>query len=151
MSTKLPPKTADHQSIRAWLNTWGSYVANRDFGSARALFDTDVVGFGTYSDFVAGLDNLEREQWQKVWPKISDFRFDVEGMWTETSQDRLCGHLAARWFSTGFDEQGRRYERPGRCTVTLRRASLDDGWLGTHTHFSLERDTPSLSHGESGE
>ncbi len=138
---------ADQRAILDWLGTWGGYVANRDFASARDLFAPDVIGFGTYSDFVVGLENLEREQWRKVWPMIADFRFDLESAWTETSPDRLTAVLATRWFSTGFDEHGERFERPGRCTVTLRRAAVDEQWRGTHTHFSLDRGVPSQSYG----
>ena len=97
-----PAERDDQASIRDWLATWGQCVAAVDFARARTLFHKQVVGFGTYSDFVAGLDDLEAQQWRQVWPTIRDFRFDVEGLSSGTSPDRLLGYLAARWSSTGI-------------------------------------------------
>ena len=141
---------ADATSICAWLATWDECVVAVDFDRARPLFDSGVVGFGTYSDVVTGLDNLEQQQWRKVWPTIRDFRFDLEGIRPFTSPDRLFGYLAASWSSTGIGEDGTTFDRPGRCTVVLRRAQLTTPWLGVHTHISLFRGVPQRSHGGSG-
>ena len=136
----------DHQSISTWLGQWGECIAALDFARARTLFVSEVVGFGTYSDLLVGLDDLESRQWRMVWPTIADFRFDLPGVWTETSPDRRLAHLATGWTSTGHDPEGRPFERPGRCTVTLRRGEVAAPWLGTHTHFSLNRGTSPLGH-----
>ena len=138
--------SADHDSLAAWLAEWGECIAGLDFGGARTLFVPEVVGFGTFSDLLVGLDDLEARQWRAVWPSIADFRFDVDGLWTEVSPDRRLGHLAAGWTSTGRRADGTPFPRPGRCTVTLRRADAASPWLGTHTHFSLNRGTPPVSH-----
>ena len=138
--------TDDHASLAGWLAEWGECIASLDFARARALFDPEVVGFGTFSDLLVGIDDLESRQWRAVWPAIADFRFDVAGVWTEVSPDRRLGHLAAGWTSTGAHEDGAPFPRPGRCTVTLRRAAPTSPWLGTHTHFSLNRGTPAVSH-----
>ena len=138
--------TDDHDSIAGWLARWGGCIATLDFAGARTLFDPGVVGFGTFSDLLVGIDDLESRQWRAVWPVISDFRFDLDGLWTEVSPDRRLGHLAAGWTSTGAHENGMPFARPGRCTVTLRRADLASPWLGAHTHFSLNRGTPAVSH-----
>ena len=136
----------DHDSLAGWLAQWGECIAGLDFARARALFVPAVVGFGTWSDLLVGLDDLEARQWRAVWPAITDFRFDPGSIWTEVSPDRRLGHLAAGWISTGAREDGAAFERPGRCTVTLRRAGIDSPWLGTHTHFSLNRGTPAVSY-----
>ena len=136
----------DHDSIAGWLAEWGECIACLDFARARTLFDSGVVGFGTFSDLLVGIDDLEARQWRAVWPAISAFRFDLDGLWTEMSPDRRLGHLAAGWTSTGAHEDGTPFPRPGRCTVTLRRADPASPWLGTHTHFSLNRGTPAVSH-----
>lgn len=138
--------TEDHDSIADWLAEWGGCIASLDFARARNLFDPDVVGFGTFSDLLVGLDDLEARQWRAVWPAIADFRFDVDGLWTEVSPDRRLAHLAAGWTSTGRCEDATPFARPGRCTVTLRRADPTSPWFGTHTHFSLNRGTPPVSH-----
>ena len=136
----------DHDSLTGWLAEWGECIAGLDFARARTLFVPEVVGFGTWSDLLVGLDDLEARQWRAVWPAIAGFRFDLEASWTEVSPDRRLGHLAAGWTSTGSHEGGAAFERPGRCTVTLRRAGADSPWLGTHTHFSLNRGTPAVSY-----
>ena len=135
----------DHDSLAGWLAKWGECVASLDFARARTLFVPEVVGFGTWSDLLVGLDDLEARQWRAVWPAIAGFRFDLDTMWTEVSPDRRLGCLAAGWTSTGTGEDGAPFERPGRCTVTLRRAGDDAPWLGVHTHFSLNRGVPAVS------
>ena len=138
--------TDDHNSIADWLARWGECIAALDFARARTLFDPGVVGFGTFSDMLVGIDDLESRQWRAVWPVIAGFRFDLDGLWTEASPDRRLGHLAAVWTSTGAHEDGTPFARPGRCTVALRRADPASPWLGTHTHFSLNRGIPAVSH-----
>ena len=137
--------SGDHESIAAWLAGWGVCIARLDFARARTLFVPEVVGFGTWSDLLVGIDDLEARQWRAVWPAITDFRFDLDGTWTEVSPDRRLGHLAAGWTSTGSHPDGTPFPRPGRCTVTLRRSTVESPWLGTHTHFSLNRGTPPVS------
>ena len=141
----IPPE--DRGSITGWFETWGECIASLDFARARTLFAPEVVGFGTYSDFLSGIDDLESRQWRMVWPSIDDFRFNLDGLWTEVSPDRRLGHAAVGWFSTGTDPDGQPFPRRGRCTVTLRRAGPASAWKGTHTHFSLVRGTPPVSHG----
>ena len=54
-------------AIRDWFTTWDSYVRARDYESARALFHSDVIGFGTHMRVVSGLEHLEQNQWRNVW------------------------------------------------------------------------------------
>ena len=63
--------TDDHDSIAGWLAEWGECIAGLDFARARTLFVPEVVGFGTFSDLLVGLDDLEARQWRAVWPGIS--------------------------------------------------------------------------------
>ena len=149
MDTTHPCDPLDAASIRAWLAEWNECVAAVDFARARPLFDSGVVGFGTYSDFVTGLDNLEQQQWRKVWPTIRDFRFDLEGLRLFTSPDRLFAYLATNWSSTGIGQDGTTFDRPGRCTVVLARAQPAAPWRGLHTHFSFYRGVPQRSYGGS--
>ena len=139
--------TADIASIADWFRRWGALVASVDFVPARALFAPDVVGFGTFQDHVRGVAALEADQWRRVWPTIEDFRFATDTMVAEVSPDRLMAYAAILWTSTGLNEDGSRFDRPGRCTAVLRRSALDAPWLGIHTHFSLARGVPQRSHG----
>jgi ketosteroid isomerase-like protein len=106
--------------------------------AARELFAPDVVGFGTKAHLVEGVDGLRSEQWSRVWPNIRDFRFDLDGLRCGAAPSGQRPELAwavATWSSTGFDEGGRPFERPGRATVLFGRQG--ERWLARHTHFSL--------------
>lgn len=135
-------------SIRDWFATWGRFVAAVDFAGARDLFDTDVIGFGTFMDTVTGLDNLEQRQWRSIWPTIRDFRFNLDSLKSVVSDDRLLAVAAITWSSTGIGEDGTPFDRPGRATVGLVRTAPNAPWRGMHTHFSLNPGTPQTSYGD---
>ena len=141
--------------IKAWFDAWSDHVAAVDFAAARPLFHPDVVGFGTYMDYVHGLDALEQQQWRSIWGTIADFRFATERLLCGVSargalgagHDGLQAWGVTPWTSTGFHADGSPYERPGRATVIFVRASPDAPWLAIHTHISLSPGTPQRSHG----
>lgn len=118
-------------------------MRNVDYSFARKLFDHNVVSFGTHAALVSGLDGLQAEQWSAIWPRISDFRFIVEDLQGAVRGDHAWA--AIPWTSTGYDESGRPFSRPGRATVVFRREG--QRWLGVHTHFSLKPGTPPRTHG----
>ena len=129
----------DHlEPLRDWFRTWGACVAAVDFEAARPSFSSDVVGFGTHATFVSGLAALEAEQWRQIWPNITGFEFIVAELVGAVNGETAWA--AVPWTSTGYREDGSSFHRPGRATVTFRRAS--GNWLGTHTHFSLSPGTP---------
>ena len=139
--------TLDQQSVTTWIDEWGAEVASVDLGAARRRFGEDVVAFGTFADIVVGLDRLHDEQWSKVWPTIEGFRFLTDQIEVQVSPDRLLAVAIVGWESLGITEDGTRFPRPGRATVVVQRSSVDAGWIGTHTHFSLGRGVPQSSHG----
>jgi ketosteroid isomerase-like protein len=134
-------------SVRAWVAAFGSNVAAVDFDAARELFDDEVVAFGTWSELLDGLDELEARQWRNVWPTITDFAFDVEGTTVLSSPDGLQAVAVAPWSSTGFGPDGQPFDRPGRATLVLQRGDIGAMWRAVHSHFSLGRDVPQRSHG----
>jgi ketosteroid isomerase-like protein len=82
---------------------------------------------------VQGLDNLQRNQWSNVWPKIRDFTFSLDQLhwgWSGTG-----GWAVVTWTSTGFRSDGTPFSRPGRATVLFRQEG--EQILAIHTHFSL--------------
>lgn len=133
--------------LGVWLEEWAALVRARDYASARALFHPDVVGFGTYTRVVHGLDNLERHQWRSVWGTIEGFQFRIEQLECGASGDGLLAWLVAPWTSTGFYEDGATFDRPGRATVVLTRESVNAPWHAIHTHISLAPGTPQRSFG----
>ena len=128
---------ADKASIKAWYDAWGDCVAQVDFIAARPLFADDVLGFGTFVDFVEGRERLEANQWRSIWPTIKNFRFQTERLRVSVSPDRRQAVGMVTWESIGFDEEGRPYARPGRASAVLVRETIDEPWQGIHTHFSL--------------
>ncbi|WP_374450458.1 nuclear transport factor 2 family protein [Stella sp.] len=138
---------ADRRSLVAFFDRWTELVRAVDFATAREMFDERLVGFGTYADLVIGRDTVVAGQWMQVWPKIADFRFRTEVLHADVSPDRLMATAAVPWSSTGFHADGTPFARNGRATVTFRRDDVEAPWRGLHTHFSLNRGTPEISHG----
>jgi len=125
-----------------WLHTFEAVVRTRDFAGGREMFADDAVAFGTWARAVTGLDNIVREQWQNVWPRIRDFRFDAD------AQIRTAGDSA--WIAGGWQTEvtgpdGRPFTRPGRGTFVLERRA--GRWLAVHSHFSLLPSQSETAHG----
>jgi ketosteroid isomerase-like protein len=137
----------EESNVQAWVGAFGRLVAGLDFAAARQMFAPEVVAFGTWSELLEGIDELEAKQWRQVWPTIDGFGFDVAGTRALLSPDGLQAVAMAPWTSTGFGPDGAPFERPGRATFVLQRASADGDWLAVHSHFSLARDVPQKSHG----
>jgi ketosteroid isomerase-like protein len=118
---------------RDWYAALQECVRAVDYTRAQPLFAADVVSFGTHATIVAGLDNLQREQWQNVWPRIRDFTFRLADLHCVGGEDGFCAIVP--WDSLGVRPDGTTFSRPGRATVMLVRR--DDRWLAVHSHFSL--------------
>src|SRR5262249_41127850 len=79
-----------------WLRAFEAAVRARDFAGGRTMFADDAVAFGTWARAVAGLDNIVREQWQNVWPRIRDFHFEP-GVHIGTAGDTAW--IAGSWLT----------------------------------------------------
>jgi len=130
-------------AVRDWFERLGRYCAAVDYDAAEAIFAEDVVAFGTRMDVVSGRDALRRNQWEGIWGRIQDFRINMDSIHGGGDGQHAWG--VATWTSTGFHEDGRSFDRPGRCTVALERR--DGTWLAVHTHFSLFPGTPPRTYG----
>ncbi len=119
---------------RAWLTAMHTCVRAIDYDGARALFREDVVGFGTYSGVLDGLDALVAGQWSNVWPTIRDFTFRLDE--ARAGRDGALLWIACPWDSVGTRVDGTTFERPGRMSVVLT-CGEDGRWCAAHTHFSL--------------
>ena len=140
-----PIKVGDdpHAAVRAFFERLGAYCAAVDYDSAEALFAEDVASFGTKAVVVRGRDPLRRDQWENIWGRITDFRFDLDGL--HSAGDANIAWGMAGWTSTGYGEDGDAFERPGRATVVLEHRG--DAWYVVHTHFSLAPGTPQRTFG----
>ncbi len=130
-------------AIVEWFEKLGKYCASVDYDSARAIFAADVLSFGTRADIVSGLEPLQSNQWEGIWPNIQDFKINLDTI--HSGGDRHTAWGVATWTSTGFHDDGSSFERPGRATVILERRQ--DRWLSVHTHFSLNPGTPPRTYG----
>jgi ketosteroid isomerase-like protein len=134
------------QFFRRWLETFAGYVREVDYASARPLFHPDVLAFGTHNDVIPGLDQWVATQWDKVWPKTTDFRFVLEQVSVLASPDGRMAIVIAPWTSTGYHPDGKPFPRPGRATMVF--SGNADGWLCTHSHMSLNRGVPQTSYAD---
>ena len=137
----------DRDSLRAWVDEFSGHVAACEFDDAAKQYHRNVLSFSSFEDIVVGIDQFVDAQWRRVWPSMTDFRLETESMRTMVSPDRLMGVAMATWTSTGYHEDGSTFDRPGRCTIVLRRDSIDAPWYGVHGHFSLKRGVPQQSFG----
>jgi ketosteroid isomerase-like protein len=138
----------DLDAVRAWFRELADHVRAVDFASARHLFAEDFVAFGTFTDFMIGRELAERNQWRNVWPTIDGFFWRLDDAKALVSPDRLFAVGLAVWDSTGYFPNGNSFDRKGRATVSFTRVKIGDPFVATHTHMSLFRGTPDVSHGE---
>jgi len=126
-----------------WLEQFAGFVREVDYAAARPLFHPEVLAFGTHRDVISGLAAWQSTQWDNVWPKTSDFRFDTEAARVLVSADATMATVVVPWTSTGYQPDGSGFDRPGRATMVFRRQ--DDAWLCVHSHMSLNRGVPQQS------
>jgi ketosteroid isomerase-like protein len=142
------PHPDDLALVRKWFERLSEHVRAVDFAGARPLFAEDMIAFGTFADFITGREAVERAQWRSVWPVTSEFRWRLEEVRAIVAADRLSAVGMGVFDSTGYDESGKPYDRPGRATIALSRAATGADWVADHTHMSLFRDVPSRSFGK---
>ena len=143
--TDLPEAdTETREFFLRWLETFSGYVREVDYASARPLFHAEILAFGTHQDVLPDREAWINNQWDNVWPRTEDFRFDLAATHVLASADGTMAVVIAPWTSTGFHPDGKEFDRPGRATMVFHRGP--NGWLGVHTHLSLNRGVPQTSH-----
>ena len=144
----MSPLPEADRATRAWFIGWlerfSGYVRDVDYAAARPLFHPDVLAFGTHRDVIPGLTAWQATQWDNVWPKTSDFRFVLEQTSVLSSPDEKMATVIAPWTSTGYHPDGKPFPRPGRATLVFSNSA--DGWICMHSHMSLNRGVPQVSH-----
>lgn len=148
MPSPLPmADPATRQAVLTWLDVFSGCVRDVDYASATPLWHPDVLAFGTHRDVMQGLETAIAMQWDNVWPKTSDFRFDLAATQVLAAGDMAV--VVAPWTSTGYHLDGSTFDRPGRATLVLTldgEPALMDGWRCIHSHLSLNRGVPQTSH-----
>jgi ketosteroid isomerase-like protein len=125
-----------------WLKQWERLINEVDFKGARPLFAESVVSFGTFAEVLHGLDQLEALQWRKVWPTITEFRFEKPDILT-FKDDPGIATLVVLWRSKGKNKNGGWYRRKGRATLVLKDGK--DGLRCIHSHLSMEPGIPPIA------
>jgi len=130
------------QDALDWLRDFEAACRGRNFDAGRRMFAPDAVAFGTWAMAVHGLDNIEREQWRHVWPRIRGFTFEP-GPVVGASGDTAW--IAAAWHSEATGADGEPFTRPGRATFILARRG--GRWQCVHSHVSLRPTQSESAHG----
>lgn len=136
--------TPDQETLE-WLREFEAACRDRDFDAGRRMFADDAVAFGTWAMAVHGLDNIVREQWRNVWPRIRNFTIDAKPV---VRADGDTAWIAAGWSSEATGSDGRPFKRPGRATFILARRG--GRWLCVHSHVSLQPTQSESAHGTLG-
>ena len=143
MSPLPEADAATRATFIAWLDRFSGYVREVDYAAARPLFHPDILAFGTHRDIISGLATWQATQWDNVWPKTSDFRFDTDTARILASADGTMATVVVSWTSTGYAQDGTAFDRPGRATMVFHHTG--GAWLCTHSHMSLNRGVPQQS------
>jgi ketosteroid isomerase-like protein len=148
MATQAPQMADDdtRHAILAWLDVFAGHVREVDYASARPMWHPDLIAFGTHRDVIQGLETAITTQWDNVWPRTSDFMFDLAA--TEVLGGGDMAVAVAPWTSTGYEPDGRPFERPGRATMVYSRDAATGAWRCVHSHMSLNRGVPQASHAD---
>jgi ketosteroid isomerase-like protein len=133
--------------VRRWFQRLQLCVQTVDYIGSRPLFAEDMITFGTYTAFTVGRDATETEQWRHVWGQIDQFRWRLDDLRTIIVGDRLTAVAMAVFESTGYTDDGKPFDRPGRATVALGRGAVGQEWTAQHSHVSLFPGTPTRSFG----
>ena len=133
--------SSEIDEVRAWLRDFQATVRARDFETGRRMFATDAVAFGTWARAVSGLDNIEREQWRNVWPRIRNFTFEDPVVAAKGDS----GWIAASWWSDATGPDGAPFQRHGRATFIVGRR--EGRWVAVHSHVSLLPTQGESAHG----
>jgi ketosteroid isomerase-like protein len=100
----LPLPEADAATVtevRDWLDRFAACVREVDYAAARPFFHRDIVIFGTYQELVKSLSAWTERQWDNVWPRTAEFRFDLENTMVMAAPDGAMAVAIAPWTSTG--------------------------------------------------
>ena len=126
------PETA--RFFADWLTTFAGYVREVDYASAKPLFHPDVLAFGTHNDVMSGIESWVATQWDNVWPKTTDFRFDLDGTAIISfAHTRLPGSVfGGAQLSSHPEIKGDGWWRLIRPTRPHRRLSSSAGSLALH-------------------
>ena len=110
------------------LDCFAACVREVDYAAARPFWHPDIVIFGTYQELVKSLSAWTERQWDNVWPRTAEFRFDLVNTMVMASMDGAMAVAIAPWTSTGFH---------GTERLSTARAAPQSCWRGSPTGAGL--------------
>jgi ketosteroid isomerase-like protein len=114
-----------------WLSEFVEAVRTGDTDAGRVLFADDVVGYGTLTPRMLGLDDLVEWQWRPTWERVETWQLtDVDVV----EQTDALAVLAVCWKRVNNDDHAVVH---GRATLVLRRGA-GSAWRCIHSHFSAD-------------
>ena len=119
--------------LEEWLRKFSLAVRSRNYEAGKALFDPEVISFGTICFRADAREELENSQWKKVWPSTSGFDFEYDS--AVATADAQQAVMLASWNSVTENSGGQSIKRRGRATLVLQKNGAQ--WKAVHTHFSL--------------
>ena len=104
----------------------------------------DIVIFGTYQELVKSLSAWTERQWDNVWPRTAEIRFDWQTLWYGFAGGAMAVAITP-WTSTGLVKM-EWFDRPGRATIVLARQPDGRGlafirtcrWLAVYRRIVME-------------
>ena len=108
MSPLPEADAATRATFIAWLERFAGHVREVDYAAARPLFHPDILAFGTHRDIISGLAAWQATQWDNVWPKTSDFRFDTDTARILVSADNTMASVVVSWTAPAIAWTARR-------------------------------------------
>ena len=118
-----------------WLKTFEECVQARDYDRGKALFQNELLCYGTVVNEAHTLENLVASQWFKVWEATEGFRFHLDDTHILGDDDSPVVVITSLWESNSIGEI--KQLREGRCTITLVKGEV---FTSIHTHFSIKPD-----------
>jgi hypothetical protein len=64
--------------VRDWLEPFAACGRAAALSNSRPFWHPDIVIFGTYQELVQSLSAWTEQQWDNVWRRTAEFRFDLE-------------------------------------------------------------------------
>ena len=149
MPVGLPPAAPDDlAAVKVWFRELAEHVRAVDFAAARHLFAEDFIAFGTFTDFMIGRELAEDNQWRNVWPTIDGFTWRLDEAKALVSPDRLFAVGLAVSNQPPATKATANPSTARAAPLSFTRAKAGDPWVAAHTHMSLFRGTPDVSHGK---
>lgn len=125
--------TDDEQRIRQILDKVVDSVHDMDYGAVRHFIPDDGLYFGSVATMARGFDELREQQFERVWPNVSDFEIPAESIAIHVARPLAWATCLFRSGGRGPDNQP--LVRRGRMTFIFE--LRDEYWMMVHSHDSL--------------